>query len=87
MFTIVVSSGLEGNLSLISGYRPVNIFLYHVSTCSSVTSGSSRLGSSMAPSSLITRYVGIRGSVDGERKSIDVTRGLLTAPGNRLTYP
>ena len=60
------------------------MFLYHVSTCSSVTPTGDRLEFSITPSAFMTRYVGIGGRVEGVKKSIDVTRGLPIAPGKRL---
>lgn len=62
---------------------PVNIFLYQVRACSSVTSGGSRVWSSITPSEFIMRKVGIVGSIDGVKNSIVVDSLLSTAPGKR----
>jgi hypothetical protein len=37
----------------------------------------------MVPSEFITRYVAMGGRDEGRRKSIEVLKGLPTAPGNR----
>ncbi len=59
------------------------MFLYHVKTSASETSGCSRLLFSRTPSEFMTRYVAMGGRAEGRRKSIDVLSGLPTAPGKR----
>lgn len=58
------------------------MFLYHVKTSSSDTSGAALDLSTISPSESMTRYVGIAGRSEAFRKDMSVVNLLLTAPGN-----
>lgn len=88
MSIILTNNGLPRKLDFLDERdprddAPVTMFLYQVITWASSTSGRGRLSSSSTPEEFITRYVGIGGRLEGTKKSIVDTIGLLTAPAKR----
>jgi len=62
---------------------PVNMLLYHPTTCSFVTPSGAWLSSSITPSEFMIRYVAMGGMFWGTTKSIFEVTGLFFAPGKR----